>query len=265
MRIAAAFAALALVGACEPPVEPIGAGANRVLVHAVLDLGANEQLVLLERTQPSSGGFVAINGATVTLTAPGGIDYVAIPASNTLSQQEPFAPAVYRLLVNRFSSPGFVAGGRFSLRVVIGTDTITGTTTMPQAQAATSSQSPVAFRRLSDTLRLQWPRVPGARGYQVGIYTTQNGGPAFRQRYVTFTDTAVAIPGTAEDIENGSDAFPLNERVTVVVAAVDDNFHAYYRATSGPFTGSPPSRLTGGALGVFGSIVPILIRSYDVR
>jgi hypothetical protein len=49
-----------------------------------------------------------------------------------------------------------------------------------------------------------------------------------------------------------------------MVSAVDANYHEYMRIQSDPFAGAPPSRLIG-AEGVFGAMVPMLIKSYDVR
>lgn len=47
------------------------------------------------------------------------------------------------------------------------------------------------------------------------------------------------------------------------VAAVDSNYYDY-RVLSDPFVRAPPSRLQGG-LGVFGSLVPVTVRTLRVQ
>jgi hypothetical protein len=244
-----------LMAACESPTEPTGFQDQRVLVHAVLDLSTTLQAVVLEHTEPAPFVGHTIPGATVTIHTPfsetPGVED-SISATNSTVYRVPLGP-----------SPG----DTYELRIITPQgDTITGTTTTPTALPVTGAQTFIPpFNRNTDTLRLQWPRVAGAAGYQVHVYTEETGNVPLRLNYTAFTDTAIVIAGNAENIENGFFAFPRNRRVRVVVAAVDDNYLTYYRAPTGPFSGAPPSRLTGGAIGVFGSIVPILIRRYDVE
>jgi hypothetical protein len=98
--------------------------------------------------------------------------------------------------------------------------------------------------------------VSGARSYELFI------GAHGRILYRTFVDTAVVIPGAALTIE-GDHVFPRTE-LDVLVTAVDVNYYDYYRAQSDPFAGAAPSHLTG-AVGVFGSVVPILATQLQVR
>jgi hypothetical protein len=243
------------VTACESPTEPTGFQDQRVLVHAVVDLGTTLQVVVLEHTQPAPFVGHTIPGATVTIRTPfsenPGIED-SISATTSTVYRVPLGP-----------SPG----DSYELRIITPQgDTITGTTTMPNALPSTGPPTFVPpFDRDTDTLRLHWPRVPGASGYQVHVYTEETSNAPLHLNYSAFTDTAIVIAGNAENIENGHFAFPRNRRVRVVVAAVDDNYLTYYRAPTGPFSGAPPSRLSGGAIGVFGAIVPIMIRRYDVQ
>jgi hypothetical protein len=267
MRAMAALVAAFLAG-CEPPLEPIAEAEQRILVHAVMDLGSNDQVILIERSPFNRFSGRGVRGATVTLETPfTTIQAFEIGQGDTLSDLD-FEPTAYRFQ-NARAVPGFTGGSTLRLRVITATnDTITGTTTIPSAAPAGAPGFVPGFAR-GDTLRLSWPRVAGARGYEVGIYATLaldgQTDEAIMSAYRVFTDTSVAIAGTAWSIETGDDAFPLGRRVTVVVTAVDENYHLYYRPKVDPLAGAPPSRLTGGAVGVFGSIVPILVRRYDVR
>jgi hypothetical protein len=58
--------------------------------------------------------------------------------------------------------------------------------------------------------------------------------------------------------------FPLGARMEVWVIAVDVNYYDYYRAQSDPFAGAAPSHLSG-AVGVFGSLAPIIFGQIDIR
>jgi hypothetical protein len=82
--------------------------------------------------------------------------------------------------------------------------------------------------------------------------------------YRRFMAAPVDIPGTAKTPVDLTDVFPITSRLAVEVVAVDTNYYQYYRTPGDPFTAAPPSRLTGG-LGVFGSIVPVYARQFEVR
>jgi hypothetical protein len=141
-----------------------------------------------------------------------------------------------------------------------------GTTTIPQAELPGDVVQFNAFYRSRDTLRLEWPRVPGAKSYQVAIRSefTSHGATFAYETHTQFADTSVTIAGTARTLENNP-VFRDGTSATVVVAAVDENYYEYYHPTVDPFAGAPPSRLTG-ALGFFGSVAPLLFRRYrDVR
>ena len=79
-----------------------------------------------------------------------------------------------------------------------------------------------------------------------------------------FTDTAVVLPGTLESF-GGGDFFPSGFTVDLVALAVDDNYFTYYKTASDPFAGAPPTRLTGGAVGLFGAIVPLRRHRFPVE
>jgi len=132
-----------------------------------------------------------------------------------------------------------------------------GTTTIPQPPAWQQLGQRV-FNRARDTLRLSWPRVAGARSYELVI--------AIDSQYVlyrTFADTSISLPGTTQSLA-GHDVFPPYGAVQYMVEAVDVNYYEYYRMQSDPFAGVAPSHLTG-AVGVFGSVVPILSGEVSVQ
>ena len=134
---------------------------------------------------------------------------------------------------------------------------MTGTTTIPGPAHHIQDPSRIFFR-LRDTLRLSWPRVSGAASYEVLIRILQ-----LQQEYRVFTDTSFTLAGTALTID-GDEIFRRGLDAAVVVSAVDVNYYDYYRSQSDPFAGSAPSHLTG-AVGVFGSIVPIYASVLLVR
>jgi hypothetical protein len=241
------------VFACADPVDPTPSAPVQVVAHLVLDLGAGDQFLLLERTERDQNGFIGVYQAQVSLGSPNG--------NTTMGTPEPAdaGPAVYRLRPTLL-----LPRGTYLLRVTTPQgDVITGTTTVPDVAPVAGTTLMGQFRRATDTLRMEWRRVPGARSYQVSVSDGDrvDGGQSFH--YLVFADTSISIPGTLRSIDNDP-VFPLGKRVRVVVAAVDDNYYTYYHAQVDPFAGAPPSRLTG-ALGVFGSVVPIISRQYDVR
>ena len=254
-KLTAALAAASLVLACESPFQPIVQQERRVLVHAILDAGADTQRVMLEWTEAPAFD-VGIVGATVSITNPDGL-----VASATIRPRGPAPgdPARYIFLVSE--TFGFLQpGGTYQLTVsVSGQPTITGTTTIPDVSPVATVETRVQpFQRLRDTLRMSLPSVPGAAGYRVLSSARHALAPEF---FFTvqgvFTDTAVVLPGTLEMFEGGGDFFPSGMTVDIVALAADDNYTTYYRTAADPFAGAPPSRLTGGAVGVFGSIVPL--------
>src|SRR5207248_7671573 len=142
----------------------------------------------------------------------------------------------------------------YSLHVITTSgEEVSGTTTIPLAGLNSTTLTPTSvFDRLRDTLRLSWRRVQGARSYELLLRSFG--------MYRTFTDTSVALPGTALTIQ-GDMVFPTGP-MSVFVTAVDENYYDYYRAQSDPFAGAAPSHLIG-AIGVFGSSVPILSTQLD--
>src|SRR5437763_2156675 len=74
---AVVIALTALVG-CTIPESPIAPGAKRVVVHAVLDLGADTQSVQLRYSDVVNYTAESVKGATVTITGPAGVTMTAV-------------------------------------------------------------------------------------------------------------------------------------------------------------------------------------------
>ena len=262
LLVASVACTLTLLAGCERSLEESTVStAPQLVVHAVLNPRFGEQYVVISRAHtgnPSSisggiGDDDPVLGAEVTVTAPDGT-----PMTGSALCTCP--PGFYSISASR-SGVRLAMGGTYTLyvRTTLGEE-VSGTTTIPDAPVNLQGTFPTLFMRDRDTLRLRWPRVPGARSYEVVV---TGRGQGEQTVYRTFVDTAIVMPGTMLTIE-GDDVFPFGSTMDVVVSAVDANYYDYYRSQSDPFAGAAPSRLIG-ALGVFGSNVPILVAAVQVR
>ena len=248
-----AFLALVLSG-CEIPEDPLAPQPRQLLVHAALDAGSSRQVIDIEWSDgsPINPAF----SAAITITGPFGQVYSANAESGPNNRE---VYVITQMLV--------LPGEEYSLRVELGSTVVTGTTTVPDAtpiRCCAIFASPFSFR--TDTLRMAWPRVPGAQAYYVTVQNEFGGSGepvTYGTFYSTFSDTSVVLPGTLKSFEDDY-AFQDGATATVLVNAADDNFYTYYHAQIDPFAGAPPSRLNGG-LGVFGSLVPIAYRRLSVQ
>jgi hypothetical protein len=264
-----ALVALAAMSGCVVTTD-VERPPQSIVVHAVLDMGSRDQLVLLERSLAGvkvpdgassfSPSALPILGASVTITGPNGVAMVA--REDRLTDSAHAVKGVYRLSLDEYGAT-LQPGGRYVLRVHTDLGDVSGTTTLPRGEAATASELEDFFM-LSDTLRVSWPRVDGAHSYEVRLHSFYEKDPSsIYDSYVIFADTAVQIPGSARDFDDGR-IFLAGLSMRVVVSAVDANYYEYFRQTSDIFLGGAPSRLTG-AIGVFGSMVPVAIRRLRVR
>ena len=255
--------------ACIAGDQVVSPTTSYVIVHAVLDMGSRDQSVVLERTrsgQPRThppvfvGGGEPLPGAQVTLTTPDGA--VLAAEEDTLHDGTPAQNGFYRIKLDRYGV-SLVPGGSYTLRVRVPSgEEVMGTTTIPRAVAATPSDSEMFDLR--DSLRLVWSPVEDAAAHEVRFHSQfAQSGCCYDVEYAVFAESTFSISGLAKTIWN--DPVFLSHGVTVVtVAAVDANYYEYFRTVSDPFVGAPPSRLTGG-VGVFGSLVPLSIRTLKVR
>ena len=252
--VIAAALALSLASGCDSPFELLPEEERRVLVHAILDMAADTQRVMIEWTS-SLDGNVGILGANVRVIDPDG---QSVSATTRPVVPVPRGwPARYIFLLSETFGT-LRRGGTYTLEIDIPElPRITGTTTIPDTLATQTVQiRTLPFPRDRDTLRLQWAPVRGAAGYQVMSTSMVFPSSADPTPRTIFTGTSIVLPGTLEVLGQG-EFFPRNHAVDVVALAVDDNYLTYYKTASDPFAGAPPSRLTGGAIGLFGAIVPI--------
>ena len=263
---------LALIGcltvaACTFPEQPLPEGERQVVVHAVLDPSQRYQLINLSMSDGRDDDSGDLYNATVTLTTPEGVELIARQDTmRDVNGQFLYTRPLYRIDLQT-AGVTLAPGGTYSLHVqtTVGDD-ITGSTTIPSASPA-SLPPATEFVRKRDTVRLSWSSVPGARTYEVQVWSTQTYQQYTftRLQYTAFRDTTLSLAGTAKDWEDG-DVFPSDPFTTarVIIYAVDDNYYHYYRRLGDPFIGAAPSRLTGG-VGVFGAIVPILQRQLTLK
>jgi uncharacterized protein DUF4249 len=246
-----------VLAACTNLEAPTDATQPQLVVHAVLDVNAPGQIILISRARTGQSvitGAISddepVSGAVVTITDPNGA---------VLTAQELNTSRGVYVVTGQVISPS----ARYTLfvRTPEG-EQVSGTTAVPAVPPSVIAV-PLAptdtFFRVRDTLRLLWPSIPGARNYEVLLRSSRSD-----VEYRTFTDTnAIALPGTTLTI-GGKMAFPPRARVDVLVSAVDANYYDYYRAQSDPFAGAAPSHLTG-AVGVFGSTGAVMLTSLRVR
>jgi hypothetical protein len=256
LRVVASAAAILFAVGCvnlEAPTQPPRA---QLVIHAVLDLSRDAHSILIYRSQngaqsPNTSGFTdedPVAGAVVTITAPDGTVMTAYATDPETGQ---FFPTGTYVLEPRRFGVALLPGGTYSLHVqtTLGEE-VTGATSIPKAQPNPGfSPNATVLIRARDTLRLSWPRVSGAHSYELNV-----NSPVVDYRM--FADTSVALAGTALTIA-GDEIFARGVGAFVLVSAVDANYYDYYRAQSDPFAGAAPSHLKG-AVGVFGSLVPIL-------
>jgi len=253
-RIRCALAALGVAATgCWNLTDPAQPTENLLLVHAVLDLGSDEQWVQVATTSLPE---VYVAGCTVTITLPDGT--VLRGTEESLN-----GGGAYRFVDLGSVRRPLLAGRTYTLEIRTPDGRmVTGTTTVPDGTRLGTVETFNSFSRSSDTLRLGWRRVTGAAAYEVVVHREHTvQGQSFFASYSMFTDTSVVLAGDARTFENNP-IFETDGSATILVSAVDLNYYMYYHAVVDPFSGAPPSRLNG-AVGVFGSTVPLRRRHYN--
>ncbi|HZI43559.1 MAG TPA: DUF4249 family protein [Gemmatimonadaceae bacterium] len=250
---------LMAAAACTNFENPTAPGPPQLVVHSILDTRFDKIVVLVARARTGVPRAVRgigeddpISDATVTVRAPNGTVMVV---RNDIAPGATYGPGIYALNPSD-SGVRLSDGGTYALHILTKTgEEVSGTTTIPEPPALQQLAQRL-FLRARDTLRLSWPQIAGARSYEFVI------GYQDDVYYRVFTDTNLSLPGTAVTIL-GDPVFPGGPS-QFFVEAVDVNYYDYYRMESDPFAGAAPSHLTG-AVGVFGSITPILFGELNVR
>jgi hypothetical protein len=251
--------------ACSFPEAPLPPGDRRLVVQSVLDPSRRFQIVDLSHTEGHESRARELDTALVEITTPNGTVLTARQDSALMydgqTQKYGLIPR-YRIDLQS-AGVSLAPGGTYTLRITtrLG-DVISGSTTIPSATVGDLTPSAI-FRKLADTLRLTWARVPDAYTNEVQVWHALLGVAPSELSHQQFVDSSLVLAGTAKSLD-GDEVFLAGVRSTVYVLAVDANYYEYYRLLSDPFTGAAPSRLSG-ALGVFGSVVPVIRRRLDVR
>jgi hypothetical protein len=238
--------------ACINLEDPTAGNPSRLVVQGVLDLRAPQQTILVFRARTGSDAWNSadedepVDGAEVTITTPDGATVRSSFAN----------PGFYPFPKLDTTSLQLTPGGSYTLHVRTSQgEEAMGTTTIPLAPVDLVPQSQ-SFDRTIDTLRLSWPPVAGARSYEVFVRSRVS-------TYHVYTDTSIVMAGTT--LTTGGDpVFPAGTRVRVIVSAVDQNYYDFYNTQSDPFAGPAPGHLAG-AIGVFGSIAPVVSLQLTVR
>ena len=265
-----------MLAACESTPVEVASPTAAIVVHAVLNPDAPEQVVLVEssltgRVDINDGlkfdpldpirtaGGSPISGADVRLLADG--DSVGVRAVETLVR----ARGTGRYVVPR-SVLALQPGRRYRLRLrTADAREVTGETRVPGAPpgwtvGAGALATPVVLDRSRDTLQLRWTAVRDARTYAIRVETPY--GP-----WALFADSTqfMLSGGLRNFFAQGLPSvwFPGFVQ-TANVVAVDANFYDYNRSGNDPFGGTGLISSVRGGLGLFGSVVNMLRREVSV-
>ena len=258
--------AIAAATACEFGEVTVAQPREQIVVHAVLNPGAFEQWILVERSRVGrvtidtsrafdprdpirTGVGVPLSGATVLIRDDDGKEWQA---------RENGATGVYIMSMDLASR--VQPGKRYSLlvRTPDGQE-VTGTTTVPKAEP-TVLATRRGFDRERDTLQLRWSSVPAARSYALRIDSPR--GPFF-----LFVDSlSMRVPGGLRNFfaDRLPRVFLPGFDQLLTLSAIDSNYYDYYRTRNDPFTGSGVINRLRGGIGLFGSIVTIDFQTLEV-
>jgi hypothetical protein len=302
LSVVAALAA-AFMSGCELPEVPAPPSEDLLVVEAVLRAGRPTQYVLLHRAIQGSR-IRGETGARVTVTRDDGqvIFYYEAAALQTCSLVAADNEALGDIeleatcYVTDGSDGFFVEPGRsYELRIETRDGLIArGRTVLPGAFSYTSPAAPLRTRSLiadcslpNEPFELVWRKSEGAWAYIIMLELTgwssvlpiagENAPDPLELMSVSVSesDTSAIVPTNIglfqrpdldrrifEMLEEG---IPEGVETNLVVMAADKNYTNAVRG--GRFNPSGPVRLSsvvGDAVGVFGGVIPIVIRSKTV-
>lgn len=297
--LGAAAALAAVLPACELTEVAAPASEDVLVVEAVMRAGATSQFVILHRTV--EGRVVRGEpGASVEVTDRAGqsIRYSEAPIERCiLGPAESWGIEGLELRASCYvtdPADGFVVepGMTYQLQVVTTKgERASGQTTVPAAFAFTSPNLPIApgqyevwCRLPSVPFTLAWERSEGAWAYVVTMHLFDWADELRAQGVevpepveltsvsVSAADTTLLFPTNIGLFQRGEldrrifealgQGVPADARVALVVLAADRNYTNSIRG--GRFNPSGNVRLSsivGDGVGVFGSVIPLLIRS----
>ncbi len=262
---------------CELAEVTVASPSASVVVHAVLNPDATEQIILVEasltgrvrindsiRFDPldpiRTGGGEPITGAEVRLFT--GTDSVGVRAIETQTGGR----GTGRYTVSR-GALAITPGRSYRLRVrTRDLREVTGETLVPAAPVgwiagAIGAGPTVSLTRTSDTLRLAWSPVADTRTYGIRVETPN--GPWF-----LFSDsTRFSLAGSLRNFFAAGlpSVWVPGFDQAVSVVAVDRNFYDYNRSGNDPFGGTGLISSVRGGLGLFGAVRTIERRTVQVR
>lgn len=287
MRRAVLLLSLALALGCELTEVTVPEGESRVVVQAVLSVGAARQFVLVERSLTGSVQRTQVDeavppgrlrrpiGDAIVILTHEGPSACATPV-DTLPTGDP-STGVYATDTTATGGPTFCtleAGDRVRLRVETQDGAVvTGATQIPGARhvsvrlstdSALAPGDTLAMDRQRDTLRIGVdPILARAMQVEARWRDTLVVPPGFDPTHLAvylFTDTlGVALPGNLTNPfegDEGEPVFEVGRAYTLTVAVTDSNYFDFVRSGSDPITGRGFLNHLEGGIGVFGSVAP---------
>ena len=272
--LAALTTALAVLG-CEiagtvaPDIEP------RAVVHAVLNPGVTQQLVIVERTKRSVSVSSSaptrepIANARVVVYGPREDSVIALQSAGASDGVYRFQSVTVRDGSAGQGGPNVLRirpGERYRLKVETPIGTATGETVVPIVGPTDVSRR--SFNLDRDTLQLTVP-VSAHAGYALR-QETRNG---VIEKFMTKLGDALILPlaleqGDPDDAEWGfefarSYIYPGYAQRFVVIA-VDSNYFRYNVAGFDPFGDDTPGNSLTGGVGLFGAVATVMFKTLDL-
>lgn len=249
--------------ACDLGTVTVPQTAPSVVVHAVLNASAPNQVVLVERTlsgaidipdttfNPNdpivSAGGIPVSGATVAISDSAGTVFTGVEDKTLFPNGQ--GAGVYRVPL---SGGQLRRGARYELHIhTLDDEDITAYTRVPRPDVSSTGGLTRTFNRDHDTLAVTWNAAAVTRAYALRIESPF--GPFF-----LFTDSLrYRLTGDIRNpfAEQFERVFIPGFRQDLLVAAIDTNFFDFYRTNDDPFTGTGLLSHVNGGLGLFGSMV----------
>ena len=299
-RVLALLSLAAPLVSCEydaglaPPIKP------RLVVHAVLNPLAAEQVILVEQTRAvgdggngggvglpdefagdslepiRSRGGLPISGASVVLFGPDGDSAVA--AEDAATRPDGAGAGVYRVGNSTLGAAGIAirSGSTYRLRVRAELGTATGETTVPGGPPF--ARPDTCTSRLDVWAATSGYTAPTAVSPGTSVYVARTDAHDGAAMFFTAGPPRITISGAGPRVfvqstgPQGSTrlraiawALPPGFRQTISVAAVDTNFRNYYGdLIEDPFGSDTRASSIRGGVGLFGSAVLLGARTIEL-